>query len=136
MWAATSTPRLGTGKRSLPVASGEQVKLVRERLDRARQTLQFRRAGLPKRADCQWFVVRRGDRDRKVRTLSGEEAWLDGVEPAKVEIELAARVEPESDADTLLKSENNVLVSRATFDVPRNRNTTPSPTTRRPTTAS
>jgi hypothetical protein len=100
----------------LPLASGEQAKLIREHLDRARLWLKFRREGLSKSADCRWFVVRRGGRDRKVRTLSGEAAWLDGVEPAKVEIELAARIEPGAYADTLLKSKNDVLVSSTPFN--------------------
>ena len=68
---------------------------------------------MPKSENCRWFTVLRERPDRKVRTLSGEEEWLAGVEPAKMDAELASRIEPGSDADTLLKSENDVLVSSA-----------------------
>lgn len=51
---------------------------------------------------------------RKIRTLSGEESWLADVDPAKVEIQLATNLEPDGEADTLLKSGDDVLVSSAT----------------------
>jgi hypothetical protein len=98
----------------LPLTSAEEKDQVRIRLAGARQSHELRRGDLPKSANCDWFTVRRGRGQRKVRTLSGEDSWLADVDPAKVEIQLAATLEPDDEADTLLKSGDDVLVSTAT----------------------
>ena len=46
-----------------------------------------------------------------MRTLEGDPAWLEGVDPAKVEIELESRLEPPPAAKILLASKGDVLVS-------------------------
>ena len=99
----------------LPLCSGEQAEAVRRRVERARDHYKFHCKDLPKSADCGWFTVRRGDRPCKVRSLSGESDWTEGIEPSKLEIELAERVVPATRADVLLASEGDTLVSSQNF---------------------
>ncbi|MGO8690186.1 MAG: DUF4350 domain-containing protein [Thermoguttaceae bacterium] len=98
----------------LPLAPADQKELIRGRLADARLSFQGLREDVSKSVECEWFTVRHRDRARKIRTLSGEESWLADVDPAKVEIQLATNLEPDGEADTLLKSGDDVLVSSAT----------------------
>ena len=93
----------------LPLAPAGQKELVRRRLADARHVVSGPAAtDVGQVGDCEWFTVRRETARGKVRTLSGEDSWLADVDPAKVEIELATNLEPDGEADTLLKSGDDV----------------------------
>jgi hypothetical protein len=63
--------------------------------------------------DADWFKIEGTRNDRAVRTLGGSAEWLDGVDPAKVEIEMFGRLVPNNvDTQELLNSNGDVLVSK------------------------
>jgi len=65
--------------------------------------------------ECNWFTLKGGQTHRKVRSLDGNSEWLDGLDPAKLEIELNHRLVPSPDADVLLESKGDALVSSEPF---------------------
>jgi hypothetical protein len=75
-----------------------------------------RRRTIPKSSDCQWFTVEEEHRPMKVTTLDGQAQWLEGIDPAKLEIELNGRMLPSQYAEVLLHSEGHMLVSYEEFD--------------------
>ena len=95
-------------------ASATQKPLVQTQVLEEKNRVQQRRLGLPASEDCEWFVVTRGAKPREVRTLQGDSDWTEGIDPAKLEIELNARIElsPMSTADVVLQSEGDALVLR------------------------
>ncbi|NQU24142.1 MAG: hypothetical protein HQ567_22900 [Candidatus Nealsonbacteria bacterium] len=98
-----------------PGAPSEQAPLIRRRKKEARSNAKSVRKGLTEQLECSWFSVDQTAKSRKVRTLGGE--WARGVDPAKVEIELASRVDPYGyyAPETLLESNGEPLVSRIRF---------------------
>ena len=62
--------------------------------------------------DGEWFTFEKKPKHRKVRSLEGSEAWRDGIDAAKLEIELHGRTKPADDATVLLESQGDMLVSR------------------------
>jgi len=74
----------------------------------------FRRNLLPrgKTEACDWFTVQGGRKHRKVRTLQGRPEWLEGIDPAGLQIELNHRIVPSQNAEVLLESEGDALVTR------------------------
>jgi len=106
----------------LPQASPSQRKEVRRRGRMARGKFMAQRGAIPANEDCGWFVVKGKYQARKVRTLQGEPRWLEGIDPAKVEIDLCGRIDrpqkigqaavaPEQ-IEVLLSSEGDLLVMR------------------------
>ena len=77
----------------------------------------FRRNLLPRGTteECNWFSAKGGRKHRKVRTLQGKPEWLQGIDPAKLRIELNQRIVPSSDAEVLLESEGDPLVTSERF---------------------
>ena len=65
--------------------------------------------------ECNWFTLKGGQKHREVRSLDGNPQWLEGVDPAKLEIELNHRLIPSRDVEVLLESEGDVLVSTERF---------------------
>jgi len=103
---------IGYWEKVLPNAPPEQKGAIREQRDLAEAYFAMRRAALPRRADCRWFVVDGTAEPRRVRTLEGDPDWCDGVNAGDVEIELNSRIKPSLTAETLLASDEDVLVSR------------------------
>jgi hypothetical protein len=99
-----------------PLAPPEQAEAVQAQLKDAKLFFQWDRDDIPKSEDCEWFTIKGKQRPRKVRSLKGEPQWLDGVEPAELEIELFSRIVPSPMADVLLASEDDVLVSTMAYD--------------------
>ena len=62
--------------------------------------------------DSEWFTFESKPKHRKVRSLESSEAWCDGIDAAKLEIELHGRMKPGDDATVLLESQGDMLVSR------------------------
>jgi len=90
----------------------EARKDYKEHRRQAAFELASRRRGLPKRETWRWFDVDRSRPKRTVRTLSGAADWLEGVDASKLDIELNARFVPSDDAEVLLESDGDALVSR------------------------
>jgi hypothetical protein len=66
--------------------------------------------------ECNWFKVKGGRKHRKVRTLQGDAEWLQGVDPAQVQIELNHRIVPSPGAEVVLESKGDVLVTSEPLD--------------------
>ena len=96
----------------LPDAPPEQQELVRKRLSAARRDFAIARQHDDKSKECDWFTIDASRPMRQVRSLEGVPEWLEGIDPKRVEIELRSRLVPPKDAKTLLKSGDDVLVSR------------------------
>lgn len=103
-------------KKVLPGAPAEAVGEIQQREVSASTDFGMARLQIPASEDCGWFTVEGKSQRRKVATLQGDPAWLEGVEPSKVEIELNGRIIPPDDAEVLLRSNNDVLVSRQQWD--------------------
>ena len=95
-----------------PMAPAEQKTQVRERLVETKSAFRTARSVIPATEDCQWFTVEGQYKPRSVRSLKGEPEWLDQVDPAKLEIELVSRMLPSADAQVLLQSESDMLITR------------------------
>jgi hypothetical protein len=117
----------------LPDAPKQQEQLVRERLAESQHQCSDDRRRLPKFDNCEWFTVdgapelRQAERPndlakkigvelpldvRQAKPLEGAAAWLEGIDAAKTDIELRSRLSPPDDAEVLLRSGDDVLVSR------------------------
>jgi len=73
-------------------------------------------AGIAPNESCGWFSVQGKDRPRKVRTLDGQGDWLENLDPKRLGIELHGRLTPKPNAEVLLASEGDALVSRLAFE--------------------
>ena len=62
--------------------------------------------------ECDWFTFDNAPNHRKVRSLDSSESCHEGVDPGKLEIELNGRMKPAADADVLLESKGDMIVSR------------------------
>jgi hypothetical protein len=117
----------------LPDAPKQQQQLVRERLAEAQAHYTAGRERLPQSDACGWFAVESAPalpqaewlknlatklsitirpELRQVKSLEGDAAWLEGIDAAKTDIELHGRLSPSKDAEVLLRSGDDVLVSR------------------------
>jgi hypothetical protein len=111
-----------------PLAPPEQTMEVGRRLAKARADHAQARTALPKEQYARWFVARRGTGPKTVTQLeAADPAWLDGVDPSKVEITLEGTLDPPTVADipgrnrsdlleseVLLRSGGDALVTRVT----------------------
>jgi hypothetical protein len=95
-----------------PQVPAEQRKAYEEHRRIASRRWAMDRAGMPQEEKSPWFDVDRRPDKRSVRTLAGNRDWLDGVDPAKLEVELHWRIRPPKSADVLLESEGDAIVSR------------------------
>ena len=91
---------------------------IDRRLAAAEAESQYRRLGLQDGSSCDWFTIDASSTHRDVRTLDG--SWLTGdnplkIDPTQVEIELNSRLVPPSDAESLLTSDGDSLVSKRTI---------------------
>ncbi|HVX15665.1 MAG TPA: hypothetical protein VHC22_31050 [Pirellulales bacterium] len=85
---------------------------IRRRLANDQNAFLADRGQMPKEEDCEWFVSH-GKRDhRRVDTLSGDAEWVSQIDAKQVEIELNGRLVPPDDAEVLVESEGDAIVSR------------------------
>jgi hypothetical protein len=96
-------------------ATGDELKEINARHERAVLRFNILRDKHPKESEGHWFTIDSKAKERKVTTLKGEKEWLEGIDPSKLTMELNSRFEPAEDADVLLKSEGDVLVTRESF---------------------
>lgn len=99
-------------RRIEPDAPADQEKEVRRRRMEAETDFRGEFRETPDSEDCEWFTVEGKHRPRQVRSLAGKREWLEGIDPARLEIELNGRLVPPPWAEVLLESEGDVLISR------------------------
>ena len=92
-----------------------QRPLIDQEWSTAEANFRVARRRIPNREDCDWFVVEGRYRHRRVRTLQGNPRWLQDVDESEVEIELNGRIRHPFTGEVLLRSEEDVLVSRDTW---------------------
>jgi hypothetical protein len=93
-----------------PSAPTNQTTLVQGELSFQQSRVSGARGSLPSNEDCDWFTIDSTAKVRSVRTLEGESAWLEDIDPKKLEIELESRLLPSRATKTLLGSEGDLLV--------------------------
>ncbi len=98
-----------------PGAPKEQTAEILRRAGRDKADFRLARLKMPEKEDCQWFAVESKDRPRKVARLRGEPEWLEGLDQAGLDIALGGRLIPRPEAETLLESDDDVLISRQEF---------------------
>jgi hypothetical protein len=98
-------------KKVLPSAPPVQTPLIQGEIAFEQSRIGGQRSNLPTKEDCEWFALDSTVKSRQVKTLAGDPAWLEGVDPAKVEIELKSRLAPSENAKILLASKDDALVS-------------------------
>ena len=94
-----------------PLAPADQQSELRSRGRRAQRAFDARRGKLPASKDADWFTLRGDAKPRTVRTLQGDPEWTASVDAKKLEIRLHSRLEPSPDADVVLESEDDALIS-------------------------
>lgn len=92
-------------------SGGDQVEMKRRQAT-AQADFLSARSHMPASEDCGWFTCQSQRRPRKVQSLAGKADWLNGVNPAKVQMELNGRLLPPAGAEKWLESRGDVLVSR------------------------
>jgi hypothetical protein len=96
-------------------APAEQAQPLAQQLSDAQRRFDQLRGTLLTEEDGDWFTLKGSRQLRAIRTLEGESRWLEGVDPAKLEIELVSRLVPPPTAEVLLSSEGDMLVARETW---------------------
>ncbi len=96
-------------KMATRVAAG-QLPLVTRNKEADEKEFQTERAEMPATSQCEWFGITRELDHQLPHALSGP--WAQGIDPARVEIELNGRLTPVDWAQSLLESHQDVLVAR------------------------
>lgn len=99
----------------LPQAASEQRQLAQDELSAAEREYSYQRRKIAKSKSCRWFTIDSTPPNRHVQKLTGETVWTHGIDAAKTDIDLRSRIAPK-DADALLRSGEDVLVSRRRYD--------------------
>jgi hypothetical protein len=97
-----------------PDVPDDQKAEFQRRKTSAQTEFHSRRMGIPS-GDAGWYHIDQKRDPRNVRSLHGNPDWLEGVDPTKLEIELQGRVHPSDDAEVLLESEGDMLISTEPF---------------------
>ncbi|HET6883661.1 MAG TPA: hypothetical protein VFI31_26140 [Pirellulales bacterium] len=85
---------------------------IMRRLAKDQNAYLSERGQMPDDEDCQWFTARGKRNQRQVNTLSGLANWISDVDEKKVDIELNGRLIPPLDAEVLVESNGDAIVSR------------------------
>jgi hypothetical protein len=81
------------------------------RLQSAQSIYDIKRSANSPVKHCPWFTIDRSNKPHGVRGLEGEAPWTDSIVASKLDIRLQGRIVPAADAEVLLKSNNDVLIS-------------------------
>ena len=100
----------------LPDAPPEQRELVRQRLADANDTYTSARKSTVKTKRTDWFTLDRSRPLRKIKSLEGNPAWVKDINASRTAIELNDRLQPSESADVLLRSGDDMLISREPWD--------------------
>jgi hypothetical protein len=93
-------------------APEDQRTEIRRRLAHDQNAFLTAREQMPKDEDCEWFASHGKRKQRRVDALSGDPEWVSQIDTKEVDIELNGRLVPPDDAEILLESEGDALVSR------------------------
>ena len=99
-------------------APADQRAEINRRLSSAQRHQDGQRASLPAQQECEWFTVEWKVPSRSIERLDGP--WSRGIDVSKVEVELNGRIRPHQDAEVLLRSKDDVLVSRRRMEGTKN----------------
>lgn len=102
-------------KFALKATTGEQQAAVRRNLMQAENQFALLRLSMPKESKCGWFVASRQLRYREVHALSGDQQWLAGIDPKRLDIELNGRLRLGRGARPILTSNDGVIVAEKEF---------------------
>lgn len=97
-----------------PGTPNNQLAELRQRKIAAMSDFQTARQKIPATEEG-WFREDPKFKPRAVRSLIGKPEWAEGIDPKKVEIELNGRMNPAPDAEVVLESEGDMLVSVERF---------------------
>ena len=103
-------------KKNQPDTPDELQAELQRRMSEAAGDFSTARQAIPQSEDCLWFTVEAKYQQRDVRSLKGDPAWVAGIDPAQLEIELCGRMKPSEYAEVLVESEGDMLLSREPFD--------------------
>jgi hypothetical protein len=84
--------------KALPLAPPEKQAEFRSQLTAALGEELLNRGIIPAHDACPWFVLDGTRNPRDVRTLQGDAAWTDGIDPAQLEMKLIGRFAPPADS--------------------------------------
>ncbi len=96
----------------LPDAPPEQRELIRQRLADAKDSNNRARKNDIKTKRIDWFTLDRTRSSKKVKSLQGDPSWLEDIDASHADIELNDRLQPSDNAEVLLRSGDDMLVSR------------------------
>jgi hypothetical protein len=101
-------------EKALPKAPPEQKDEYRARADAAWKVFTSARRSIGKDLHCEWFSFEPESKPRMIHKLTGERAWVEGIDAAAAELQIVGRMIPSDDADVVLASdkEDDVLVAR------------------------
>ena len=99
-----------------PNAPADQKAAVFSRAASDKSDFNVARNEIPSDEDCGWFTVDGKSNPRKVTSLQGQRRWLEGIKPAGLEVSLNGSLTPSADAEELLASNGDMLVSREEWD--------------------
>jgi hypothetical protein len=77
----------------------------------AQAVYDFQRSTTSPVKNCPWFTIDRSNKPHSAQRLEGDAQWTDPIDGSKLDIRLHGRIVPAPDAEVLLKSKNDVLVS-------------------------
>jgi hypothetical protein len=92
-------------------ATPAQRSEMMRRLARDQNDFLTGRGEMPKDEDCEWFVARGTRKQRAVKTLEGADRWIADVDASKIDVELNGRLVPPLDAEVLVASQGDAMVS-------------------------
>lgn len=95
-----------------PLAQGPKQREIRRRKFSARAAFAGEIRGLKNTDGGDWFQLSPQTRPQPVRSLAGQPDWTRDIDPAKLDIELFSSITPADDAEILLRSGSDILVSR------------------------
>ncbi len=77
----------------------------------AQSIYDIKRSANPPMKNCPWFTIDRSNKPHSAQGLQGDARWTDPIVASKLDIRLDGRVVPSPDAEVLLKSKSDVLIS-------------------------
>ena len=98
-----------------PTAPAGQQEAIAEVRAAAEHAFQLAREPKEPRATCRWFTVRYGPPPGPATNVTGDLEWLQNLDPAQIEIELNSRMSPPLDMDTLLESDEGLILGQIDF---------------------
>ncbi|MGH7139676.1 MAG: hypothetical protein ACREHD_28385, partial [Pirellulales bacterium] len=89
-----------------------KISEMKRRLARDQNDFLSERNQMPQDEDCEWFTAKGKRQHRRVDKLSGASYWISDIDAKKVDLELNGRLIPPPDAQLLVESEGDAIVSR------------------------